>query len=275
MNERQKRDKIVVMKRTRLTAALLTLFISLSLVSVTSCSRNNANRKSKQKTNISKQPVREPWKPTKQKICIVFGYGYTSEFWVHKETQHLKDYYGLTDETFSDQSGLIVPLSWPEDFLVGKTGRISKLNEILENADVCGIITLGAPEYTNNALAKFREDKEESEYFPIYSLFPQDEILAMEAVSDFVLDKAVEASDNIEEIENAKEEQTQVIIDGIEGIIDRAIEYILNNPKPLKSDAELPSHVNNIIGEKFAIKRYVDPETGLSSINHFIIEEKK
>lgn len=273
MNERQKRDKIINMKRTRLTAAILTAFLSLSLISVTSCSKNKA--KTKQTASISKQPVREPWKPTKQKICIVFGYGYTSEFWVHKETQHLKDYYGLADETFSDQSGLIVPLSWPEDFLVGRTGRISKLNEILEDADVCGIITLGAPEYTNNALARFREDKEESEYFPIYSLFPQDEILAMEAVSDFVLDKAVEASDNIEEIENAKEEQVQVIVDGIDGIIDRAIEYILNNPKPLKSDAELPKHVNNIIGEKFSIKRYVDPETGLSSINHFIIEEKK
>lgn len=259
------------MKRIKLTALILTALFAFSLTTVTSCSKN----KTKTSKQVTKEPVREPPKPTKKKLCIVFGYGYTSEYWVHKETLHLKDYYGLSDETFSDQSGLVVPLSWPEDFLVGKTGRISKLNEILETADVCGIITLGAPEFTNNALARFREDKEESEYFPIYSLFPQDDILAMEAVSDFVLDKAVEASDNIEEIENAKEEAKQVIVNGIEGIIDRAIEYIVKNPEPLKSDAQLPSHVNNIIGENFSIKRYVDPETGLSSINHFIIEEKK
>lgn len=267
---------MVIMKRTRITAALLTILIALTLTSVTSCSRNkDAKPKTAKVKNSKKEPVREPPKPTKQKLCVVFGYGYTSEFWVHKETQHLKDYYGLSDETNSDQSGLIIPLSWPDDFLVGKTGRISKLNDILDGVEVCGIITLGAPEFANNALAKFREDKEESEFFPIYSLFPQDDILAMEAVSDFVLDKAVEASDNIEEIENAKEETKQVIVDGIEQIIDNAIEYILKNPKPLKADAELPTHVNNIIGTKYAIKRYVDPETGLSSINHFIIDERK
>ena len=44
--------------------------------------------------------------------------------------------------------------------------------------------------------------------------------------------------------------------------------------EPLKSNSELLTHVNNIAGAYYKIKRYVDPETGLSSINHFIIEEK-
>ncbi|MBQ0003345.1 MAG: hypothetical protein KBT21_07385 [Treponema sp.] len=260
------------MNRNKITAVFCML-LALSLTALTSCSKNKTNNS--QKTQINKKPVREPWKPTKKKLCVVFGYGYTSEFWVHKETQHLKDYYGLSDEEFSETSGLIIPLSWPEDFLIGKTGRISKLNEILSDADICGIIMLGAPEYSNNALAKFREDKDESEFFPIYSLFPQDEILAIEAVSDFVLDRSVEASDNIEEIENAKEEISQVIINGIENIIDNSIEYIISNPKPLKADPELLTHVKKIVGSDYSIKRYVDPETGLSSINHFIIEENK
>ena len=45
--------------------------------------------------------------------------------------------------------------------------------------------------------------------------------------------------------------------------------------KPLKSNSELRIHVNNIAGANYKIKRYVDPETGLSSINHFIIENKE
>ena len=50
---------------------------------------------------------------------------------------------------------------------------------------------------------------------------------------------------------------------------------MLLTEKPLQSDAELLFHVNNIAGTKYNINRYIDPETGLSSINHFIIGEQK
>lgn len=143
---------------------------------------------------------------------------------------------------------------------------------MLEDVKIAGIITLGAPEYTNNTLAVFRENMEDGNEFPIYTLFPQDDILAIEATSDFVLDKAVEQSDNVQEI---KEESEQVIVDEIEDIIDNAIDYMLLFEKPLKSNSELRIHVNNIAGANYKIKRYVDPETGLSSINHFIIENKE
>ena len=234
------------------------------------------------------KPVRPHWENTEKKICIVFGYGYNSEDFVKEEVAHLEDFFGLSDGT--ENSGLIIPYVYPDDFLVGNIGRISSLVKLLSDVKLAGVITLGAPEYTCNALAQLKEtmdiddpakkDEEKKEEdkankvkpYPIYTLFPQDDILAIEATSDFVLDKAVEQTDNIEEIQ---EEVEQVRITGIEDIIDNAIDYMLLTELPLKSDSNLYGHVNHIVGNNHTINRYVDPETGLSSINHFIIEDVK
>ena len=90
------------------------------------------------------------------------------------------------------------------------------------------------------------------------------------------MDRAVDQSDKIEDMEkeenDASDAQLVKTID-IQPILDNAIDYMLLTKKPLKSDAKLLGHVTNIAGDEYKIKRYIDPETGLSSINHFIIED--
>lgn len=277
--------KIINNKYFRIVSA-----VTLAALLAFSCS-GNKNKKAEGAISLEEaevKPVRPHWENTEKKICIVFGYGYNSEDFVKKEVAHLEDFFGLSDGT--ENSGLIIPYVYPDDFLVGNIGRISSLVKLLSDVKLAGVITLGAPEYTCNALAQLKEtmdiddpakkDEEKKEEdkankvkpYPIYTLFPQDDILAIEATSDFVLDKAVEQTDNVEELQ---EDVEQVRITGIEDIIDNAIDYMLLTELPLKSDSNLYGHVNHIVGNNHTIKRYVDPETGLSSINHFIIEDVK
>lgn len=259
-----KKSESIILKTANIALCILCLF-SVSC----SNSRKNSARKIETKELIE-EDSRPKWQPSEKKICIVFGYGYNSEQFVKKELECLEFNFGLSDGT--ENSGLILPYVFPDDFTVGSTGRISKLTSLLEDVKLAGIITLGAPEYTNNTLAAFRETMEEGSEFPIYTLFPQDDILAIEATSDFVLDKAVEQSENIQDMQAEAE---QIVVSGIEDIIENAVDYMIQFPKPLENDVNLRMHVSKIAGTKYNIKRYVDPETGLSSINHFIIESKK
>ncbi len=259
------------MKMTKLLK-IFTITLAIASLAFISCSRkkNTADQNGAAAENTQKENARPQWQPTKKKICIVFGYGYNSEEFVKNEVKRLEANFGLSDEEASENSGLIIPYVFPDDLKVGSTGRISRLTTLLEDVDLTGIITIGAPEYTSNTLANLRDD-EKHPLLAIYTLFPQDDILAIEATSDFVLDRAVEQSDNVQEV---KEEAEQKDIGEIEEIIDNAIDYMTMIEEPLKSNSELLTHVNNIAGAYYKIKRYVDPETGLSSINHFIIEEK-
>lgn len=264
--------------------------ISIILFSLTSfsCKKNNQATSSDSEIN---EPKRPQWQPTAKKICVVFGYGYNSEDFVEAEIAHLEDYYGLSDGT--ENSGMIIPYVYPDDFKVGNTGRISQLVNFLEDVNVAGLITIGAPEYTSNTLSLLRENMitENSDNditskdstkgvkpYPIYTFFPQDDILAIEATSDFVLDRAVDQSDKVSDMEKEEDENVShelSRISDIEKIIDNAIDYMVITKEPLKSDSKLAEHVKKIAGKNHSIKRYIDPETGLSSINHFILEDAR
>lgn len=278
--------KIINIKLFKIIAA-----VSMTALLLISCgNKTNTEKKSSDENKTVKEEKRPHWEPTAEKICVVFGYGYNSEEFIKAEVAHLEEYYGLSDGT--ENSGLIIPYVYPDDFKVGNTGRISKLVNYLDDVKVCGVITVGAPEYTSNTLSQLKEkmlieepvaaNKDDSEEvqgvkpYPIYTLFPQDDILAIEATSDFVMDRAVDQSDKIEDMEkeenDASDAQLVKTID-IQPILDNAIDYILLTKKPLKSDAKLLGHVTKIAGDEYKIKRYIDPETGLSSINHFIIED--
>lgn len=268
----------------------IALAVSMAAIFTVSCGNKNKDDKISSNDTLVQENKRPHWEPTAEKICVVFGYGYNSEDFVEAEVAHLEEYYGLSDGT--ENSGLVISYVYPDDFKVGNTGRISQLVKYLEDVKVAGVITIGAPEYTSNTLsilkdrmlieepgAEKKEGDEKAEGvkpYPIYTLFPQDDILAIEATSDFVMDRAVDQSDKVEEIEKEEDDSSspeQVRVSDIQDIIDNAIDYMLLTKQPLKSDAKLAEHVSNIAGDAHTIKRYIDPETGLSSINHFIIED--
>lgn len=200
------------------------------------------------------------WSSNEGLVCIMFGYGFNSESF-RKETLSLLDKeYGL-----AENGGIIWPLVYPDDF----RNRIMNLYDLVNEQNIRGIILLGAPERTHYALAKLQDDWDGFTPYSIFSFFPQDDILGEESTSHFVLEYTRGITDE------ANEGETELKIDeDAEEILSRAVKYIMDLPSPLASDSELFSHVQFIAGNR-KVRHYIDSETGLHAVNHFVMEEQK
>ncbi len=192
-------------------------------------------------------------------VCLVFAYGFNSNAFCEDTLASLSKVYGLDTD-----GGIIHPLVFPDDF----KDRISALKTMTADLNLRGIIILGAPEGTHNALSSIRQEWEEEPPFAIFSLFPQDNILGQEASCDFVLEYERSAAEDA-----GTEEIAQNIEDGVSSLLLRAVRYMMELDGPLTSDENLHQHVQNIAGSH-KVHRYVDRETGIQSINHFVMEAK-
>ena len=216
-------------------------------------------------------PASASWHPSEKKICVVFGYGYNDKDYVQDILESLSKKYGLDDG--SDEGGLIFPLIYPDDFPME---RISRLPSLIGDRDLEGLIVIGAPENTNYAIAKLEDEYSSQETmipYPVYAFFPQDDVAGIEATANFVVDRALEGSGSSDDSTN-KEEVVQTQVKDLKEILDSAIEYMLLTQAPLPGDKDLLAHVSRIVGKNYKVSRYVDAESGLQSINHFVIEEK-
>ncbi len=198
------------------------------------------------------------WNGNEGIIVLLFGYGFNNEAFYTSTKKLLSEEFGL----YSD-GGIILPLRYPDDF----RNRISNLYEIINEQNVRGIIMMGAPERTHAALAKLQDDWEGQPAYSIFSFFPQDDILGEESTCNFVLEYARGTTDE------ATDGETELKIDEDAGeILCRSVNYIMSLPSPLKADSELIRHVQFIAGNR-KVHRYTDSETGLQSVNHFVMEE--
>ena len=93
-------------------------------------------------------------------------------------------------------------------------------------------------------------------------------MLGQESTCNFVL----EYERSIED-EALSTEIHQEIDETAENIVLRAVHYMADLPGPLPLDKDLHSHVQAIAGS-LPIHRYTNRETGIQSINHFIMEQK-
>ena len=199
---------------------------------------------------------------TDKHIFVLLGYGYNDEAFVEKTRADLDEKYGLQTE---EKDGLIMLSVFPDDFMRGSTARISLLTSKVEETELAGIVLLGAPEYTHSALAKL-QDKSGGEYtYPVYSLFPQDDVLGSESTADFVLDYAQKT--DLLQAEEHRESDFDADV-----ILVNAIHTMLNPQEPIPSDNDLLTFVQNLVGAERTIRHYTDGETGLKSQNHFIFE---
>mgnify|MGYP007056175349 CR=1 FL=1 len=223
-------------------------------------------------------------------ICVLFGYGFNDREFLGNFTGLLQRRYGLESD-----GGIILPVVYTEDDLEDQLtiSKISSLYDIVNERNIRGIILLGAPEGTHRYLAKLRQDWDERPPYAIFSLMPQDDVLGEEFNCDFVLE--YERSSKLEE----EEAEVKTIDKTTEQIVLRAIRYMQDIPNDryylaaleaanaekaalagasvrnsIFSDQDLHSHVQSIVGEK-KVRRYVDGETGIQSINHFVIEQDK
>jgi|WetSurMetagenome_2_1015567.scaffolds.fasta_scaffold22066_3 hypothetical protein len=201
------------------------------------------------------------WHFSDKRVCVLFGYGYNTKETAGVMAASLIRRYG-SDEN----GGLILPLVYPDDFKHGKKDFAYELEARLEKHEICGIVLLGAPENTHYALARLQDDYDEYTPFPVFSFFPQDDVAGMESTADFVVDKAQEADLN----GALKNESEQITEQAMPQILVNAVQYVMLPESELARDKTLFTHVQTILGKR-KVSHYVDPETGLQSINHFIL----
>ena len=212
----------------------------------------------------SKNTPLQKWHITNKRVAVLFGYDFNNP--ANKDTllALLKDNFGLAED-----GGLIYPLSYPDDFKHGVRGYASDFAAILQSddLDLAGVVLLGAPENTHTALAKNQDKWNQMVPYPVIALFPQDDVLGIESTCDIVVDKGQTAGLTGE---IAPEESDGQIHAKAPEIIVETIKYIqLLDGAPSRSQ-ELQKHMEQML-EGFQFHHYSDPETGLMSINHFVL----
>lgn len=202
--------------------------------------------------------------PTRR-IGVVLGYGYNDASFVEAALQELDRTLGL-----AERGGAIVPYIFPDDFMRGNSARISDLTDMLEEDEVMGLVVVGAPEGTHRVLAALQDTELNRAYYPVISLMPQDDILGIEAGSDIVIEY-VPASATEELVE-----ESGVYQENVPQLIARVAYYLTLFPSDyfggFQQDLELLTHARQLAGSQWNVSRYIDPETGLCPMNHFVID---
>ena len=206
----------------------------------------------------------QQWQATEHKICVVLGYDFNDDSKVSEMLSLLENKYGL-----ADNGGLIYPLVFPEDFKASGRSYQNNLRLILQDdiPNLSGVIILGAPEKTHLGLARNQDFWDMNVPYPVIALFPQDDVLGLEATCDIVLDKGQAANFSGEVLE---EESLAVVIPEAPEILFETIDYIIALDGTLPKDKTLSNHVAAMY-PNHKIHHYSDPETGLQSINHFVL----
>lgn len=191
-------------------------------------------------------------------IAVVMGSEYNEDEYYPDIVKALDEKYGL-----EENGGIISTVRFPVDM----KNRVSNLKSyLLEIENLHGVIIVGAPNRTHDAISKVNEEWDEMRPFPVFSLFPKDNILGEESACDIVLDYK-------ENVEN--EEAAPLPKEKIQEILEKALDYMILADQPLeknlKTSKDMQEHAQNIVKNRTVI-RYVDSETGIGANNHFIIE---
>lgn len=247
----------------------------------------------------------QTWHVSSNRAVVLFGYGYNDKAFVERTLETLYEKYGAAED-----GGLIIALVFPDGFKKDAIASELPIYASREGTTLRGVLLLGAPENTNYGIARLQDYYGGERSFPVFSLFPQDDVLGTEATSDFVLERVQETN-----VTGGEEENSQVFVPEIEGMIERSIEYfcflssmtsypweastqeaedkgnasgsragdtasrsggervMFTSAVSLPWDESLLLHVQNI-AFPLEVSRYVDGETGLQSVNHFVIEDK-
>ena len=197
-------------------------------------------------------------------IIVILGYGYNDDASIFRLTKSLNENFGVETE---EKAGLVSIFVYPSDFMVAGKERISSLVDRLEDKTPAGMVILGAPDGLHIALSKLQDKAEIGTLdYPVFTLFSQDDVLGSESTSDFVLDYAHKTN-------TIDGEVTDFIPDfDADEILTNAISEMIELRGPLKADGNLLPFVQRLLGKRRSVIRYVDGETGLQSINHFIFE---
>ena len=244
--------------------------LALSLA-VTGCKKNH-HKSDANSVDLTLNNAEEPeiqatpqkWHVTNKRIAVLFGYDFNNPEVKESLINLLRDNFGLDED-----GGLIYPITYPEDFKRGVRGYASDFASILQGdeLDLAGVVLLGAPENTHIALARNQDKWEQEVPYPVVALFPQDDVLGMESTCDIVVDKGQTAGLTGE---IAPEESDGQIHQNAPEIIVETMKYIqLLDGAPARTNA-LQKHMEQMLAG-YQFHHYTDPESGLMSINHFVL----
>lgn len=203
---------------------------------------------------------------TNQKILVLFGYNFNSPEIVQNLTSLLEQNFGLESD-----GGMIYTLTYPNDFKHNSNSFVNDFYSILQSNDreLSAVVILGAPEKTHLALARNQDKWNNQVPYPVAALFPQDEGLGLESTCDFVLDKG--QTEHASFSENANEELEAENIQEAPQILLSTVSYLSKIQGILPRDSTIQQHAKQMYKD-FRISYYVDTETGLPSVNHFVFK---
>lgn len=213
-------------------------------------------------SNLVSEP--QKWHITDKKICVMFGYDFNKPEVYEPLLAELQKKFGLDED-----GGLICPVIYPNDFKHGVRGYANDFMNYLQDdsKDFIGVVVLGAPENTHTALARNQDKWNREVPYPVIALFPQDDVLGLESTCDIVLDKGQTAAITGEI--QPEETEGQFIEESPEVLME-TINYIQCLNYALKKDNSVQTHILQMLNGR-NIHHYLDPETGLQSINHFVL----
>lgn len=258
---------------TRSNNFFAAIIISFSIIFTFSCHKEEPEEIDQNiaQLKITDSPEKNPfgnaescWQYTNKKIYILFGYDFNDQELVNSCTSLLEKKYGLTAD-----GGLIHTITYPDSFKHNGKNYISDLTSMLTEADgdLLGVIILGAPDNTHIALGRLQDYWNMKVPYPVFSLFPQDESLGMESTCDLVLDKQ-QTADVTGSI--VSEETVSQKINDFPEVLFSCIDYMMILNGPFKKDGSVQAHVAQMLQGK-KLQYYMDPETGLHAINHFVL----
>lgn len=247
------------------------LYICLLALVFTGCSKNGAadsNPENEAGITIPEEDITAlpKWIPGDyQRIAVFFGYGYQTEEEQAPVLAQLAEEFGLYEN-----QGLIVPLTFPDVYYTNRKVSSSFIFDYLDGYDLMALVLVGSPEKIHYSLADLQDAEVE---YPVFSIFPQDDVVGTEAGSFLVLDWEASASEEGDEnLENA----------GFTGDLGSILIPLIHT---IKGSARKGLHENAVVFSEsltaeikktipdLTISHYVDPETGIKAYNHFVLGE--
>lgn len=247
------------------------LFICILALVLTGCSKNEDTESpvtdAEPSTPLLEDITELPkWIPGDyQRIGIFFGYGYQTPEAQAPVLAELSEEFGL----YEDQ-GLIVPFTFPDVYYTNKKVSSSFILDYLDGYDLMALIMVGSPEKIHYSLADLQDAESE---FPVFSVFPQDDVVGTEAGSFLVLDwQEAVSEEGDENLENAgfTGDLGNILIPLIH-TIKQAARKGLHENAVVFSEAltiEIKEHLPDL-----TIRHYVDPTNGIKAYNHFVLGE--
>lgn len=211
-------------------------------------------------------------------VVVLLGYGYNEGIIKENLLAALDQEYG-----FAESGGIIIPLIYPDDFISLGYERISllperieeQLNEYIDGTSdspltaLMALITLGAPDGTHGALADLQDATIDT---AVFSIFSQDDVLGTESGSDLVIDYRPVQIEGVSAFDTTEETNLSYPDDAFE-VIAPLINTALNW-KQIENDGLLIPALRTEFLKRTACNLfvYVDPQTGLRSQNHYVLE---